>query len=480
MGRRWIMVSLAAAVLGLVQAAPAAAQSSVDVTAQQIVANGKTFQVKTVRIDLRDPMLQLEPVMAEQGFGYDETFDSMISRTGAVAAVNGTFFNAYEKTAGDRYPNGLLVAAGDTIHSGQNQSLLLLPDKVPVIRNMSLGIRVTFVQGKQTSTYFPWGINKYYGASVTDQVVWFTPAMGRVIDYPNSTKIVIRENVVTQITQDAVAVPDDGFVYFVGNSENNKKNMLPRIAVGDTIDTESIVKDAVSGEAMDPSQLLAALGAGPKLVTNGVVDVDYKRDGFDDPKITTQANRRSFAGVDGFGRLVMGTVDGATVYDEAEVALALGLTDAMNLDGGASSALYANGQTLTAPGRRLSNALVVRQLTEARAQIQVNGQFVPNFQGFIRNETTLVPIRPLLTAMKAEFKWDEAAFRLTVKKDGKTLVLNPDDRYAVLDGKRVLLETAPTLVDGRMYVPIRFMIETWGGKVDWNGELFRVSVEIGG
>lgn len=31
----------------------------------------------------------------------------------------------------------------------------------------------------------------------------------------------------------------------------------------------------------------------------------------------------------------------------------------MNLDGGASSGLYYNGKYLTAPGRKISNALIV-------------------------------------------------------------------------------------------------------------------------
>jgi exopolysaccharide biosynthesis protein len=42
----------------------------------------------------------------------------------------------------------------------------------------------------------------------------------------------------------------------------------------------------------------------------------------------------------------------------ADILRKLGAYQAMNLDGGASSGLYCNGQTLTAPGRLLSNALV--------------------------------------------------------------------------------------------------------------------------
>lgn len=474
--RKLLILLCAAGILCAGQAAAAA--PSVEAGTEQVTVRGRTVPVNTVRVDLRDPLLTLEPVTALNAIGYDEPFTSMIDRTGAAAAINGTFFNAYEKEPDARYPNGLLVASGETVHSGVNQSLILMADKLPVIRNVELGIRVTFAHGKQTSTYFPWGINKYYGAGEGDQVVWYTPAMGRTIDYPNGTKIVIRENVVTQITEDPVSVPGDGYVFFAGNSENNKKNLLPRIQVGDTVDLESVAKDAVSGEAVDPGLWLSAIGAGPKLVTAGAVDLDAARDGFDDPKLATQANRRSFVGIDGEGRLVMGTVDGVTLQEAAEAVLALGLREAMNLDGGASSGLYAEGSMLTRPGRSLSNALIVRRLAEPRTQLEVNGRFRPEFQGFIRNDTSLVPIRPLLQALGAEFKWNEEAGNLSVVKDGKTLLFTPGRGEVLVDGKKEALDTPPVIVDGRLYVPVRYVVESWGGKVKWDGALYRVSLEF--
>jgi exopolysaccharide biosynthesis protein len=483
MGRRLLVVSVAAVMLGAMLAGPwetKVSAAAVESVTEKLQVNGKWFTVKLAKVDMTDPLIRIEPVTAAGGIGYDEPFQDMMKRTGAAAAINGTFFNAYEKDAGIRYPNGLLIASGETLHSGENQSILVQADKTAAIRQISLGVRVTFIRGKATSTYFPWGINKYYGDGERDQVVWYTPAMGREIAYPNGTKIVIRENKVTRITEEAVTVPPDGFVCFVGNSGNNKQNLLPRIQVGDAVDVESVAKNSVTGEPLDPGQWLSAVGAGPKLVTGGAVDVDFKRDGFDDPKITTQSNRRSFAGIGGDGRLVFGTVDAATVREEAEIALSLGLTDAMNLDGGSSSALYANGQMLTAPGRALSNALIVRLLQEAQVQIEVNGRFVPDFQGFIRNATTMVPIRPLLKSMGAEFEWNGETSTLTVRKDGRTMVIKTEDRFVSMDGHPKELTVAPTIVDGHLYLPLRFMIEAWGGKVDWDARLFRAIVDIGG
>lgn len=49
---------------------------------------------------------------------------------------------------------------------------------------------------------------------------------------------------------------------------------------------------------------------------------------------------------------------GASVPDLAEIFISLGVDQAMNLDGGGSSALYYNGRYLAGPGRSLPNAVI--------------------------------------------------------------------------------------------------------------------------
>lgn len=58
------------------------------------------------------------------------------------------------------------------------------------------------------------------------------------------------------------------------------------------------------------------------------------------------------------GSVMLATVPGATMKQWAEVMQKLGAKQAMNLDGGASSALYGGGKVLTSAGRLLSNTLV--------------------------------------------------------------------------------------------------------------------------
>lgn len=79
-----------------------------------------------------------------------------------------------------------------------------------------------------------------------------------------------------------------------------------------------------------------------------------------DPKITSNSGARSLIGVNSSNQLVMATVPRATVRQLAEIARNMGLIQAMNLDGGASSGLYYGGKYLTSPGRSLSNCIVVK------------------------------------------------------------------------------------------------------------------------
>ncbi|SEF44375.1 Copper amine oxidase N-terminal domain-containing protein [Paenibacillus sp. UNC499MF] len=455
----------------------ALADDAVTSGSRQINAGGKSFAVKWVRVDVTDPYLEIVPVTASRGIGYDESFSSMIARTGAVAAVNGTFFNAYEKDASIRYPNGLMLKDGELLHSGENQSLIVDADKTVDIRKLKMSYTITATHGGKDYTFSPWGTNKDYGDSQPDQVVWFTPEYKAAVSKSGTTKVVVRDGVITAITTGSVYVPYDGYVCLIGNSSNNKNNLLPHLHVGDTVKAKLEVTE--NGQQVQGAELWqSATGVGPKLVTGGKVDIDPARDGFSDPKITKSAAMRSFVGADGQGRLVMGTVNGATMSDLAQIALAMGLTDAMNMDGGASSGLYANGSMLTTPGRALSNALVVKRHATPQVQVAVNGQLSAGFKGFIGGETTMVPMRPLLNAMNAEYKWDNAAHSLTLKKGNVEMVMTVGSYYIRVNGTDHWVPAAPQLLDNYLYVPLRFTAEKIGAEVKWNQSLYRADIVL--
>lgn len=114
------------------------------------------------------------------------------------------------------------------------------------------------------------------------------------------------------------------------------------------------------GTAFDAGQVEGAVQAGPMLLKNGNVAVNAAAEGFQDPKILTGGGARSAIGITQNHELILLTVGGSTIPQLAQIMKQAGAYQAMNLDGGASSGLYLNGKYITTPGRKVSNALLVK------------------------------------------------------------------------------------------------------------------------
>ncbi len=93
----------------------------------------------------------------------------------------------------------------------------------------------------------------------------------------------------------------------------------------------------------------------PTLLHDGDVVIDTG-------KLTSyQKDVKGLRGAIGVGdsNLYLAIISNATVVDAAYAMKALGAKDALNLDGGGSSALYLNGSYIVGPGRSLPNAVVL-------------------------------------------------------------------------------------------------------------------------
>jgi phosphodiester glycosidase/sporulation related protein len=152
---------------------------------------------------------------------------------------------------------------------------------------------------------------------------------------------------------------------------------LDGVAVGDRVDLDPSLVSS-SGRALRTSPDLSVVNGGPLLVRDGHEDITQKQDGFvhpGDPSFAygwfVKRNPRTIAGIDGQGRTVLVTVDGRSTTDlglstpeAADVARSLGLVDAINLDGGGSTAMAVRGQVIGHPSdatgeRPVGDALLV-------------------------------------------------------------------------------------------------------------------------
>ncbi|HSX39537.1 MAG TPA: phosphodiester glycosidase family protein [Candidatus Saccharimonadales bacterium] len=81
----------------------------------------------------------------------------------------------------------------------------------------------------------------------------------------------------------------------------------------------------------------------------------------EDRIVTSYQKLKGTKGAIGIGKsnLYLAIITNASVSDAAYVMQALGAQDALNLDGGGSSAMYLNGHYILGPGRSLPNAVVL-------------------------------------------------------------------------------------------------------------------------
>lgn len=131
------------------------------------------------------------------------------------------------------------------------------------------------------------------------------------------------------------------------------------------------------------------------------------------------------------------------------------------------SAIQTNGGTITL---QIGNAKMT--VDGASKSIDEQGT-VP----VIRNDRTLLPVRAVFEAMGGTVGWDNASRVVTLTKDGKTLYLGINNTLSWdSNGKYYTLDSAPIILNNRTMLPIRFVVEYFGGSVAWNATTKTVTI----
>lgn len=101
--------------------------------------------------------------------------------------------------------------------------------------------------------------------------------------------------------------------------------------------------------------------------------------------------------------------------------------------------------------------------------VYVNGQaLLTDVTPIIYNGRTLAPMRSLFEAVGAEVTWYPEESKVVANKDDTSIQLIIGDENAIINGKEILLDVQPKIVDGRTLVPLRFVSEALLMDVYWN------------
>lgn len=99
---------------------------------------------------------------------------------------------------------------------------------------------------------------------------------------------------------------------------------------------------------------------------------------------------------------------------------------------------------------------------------------------YLAKGRTMVPLRFLAEALGGKVEWDKNKQAAVVTLGGKTILLTPGKAAASVDGKEVKLEVPAALVQGRTFVPIRFVAETLGAQVQFDQKTQEIHIIMSG
>jgi hypothetical protein len=310
-------------------------------------------------------------------------------RLRAVAAVNGGYF------AGDGNPVGALASAGRLLSEPVGgRSALLLGATPPTIGPLRFegAVRIGDEAGLLD------GINRTPGeipacggrggdrpterpeavTTCTDpsELVLVTPDWGaRTPRRPGSLDALVRGGVVAALRRGGgTAVPPDAAVV---TATGGARTLLRNAGVGAVAELDQSLR--LRSSPLPAGAVGEIASGGPRLLAAGRVRVRSSAEGFSPlsapwfhSSFVASRQPRTMAGVRRDGSLLLVTVDGrrpawsagVTLSEGARVMRSLGARDALNLDGGGSTAMAVRGRAVSRPSdpsgeRPVSDAIVV-------------------------------------------------------------------------------------------------------------------------
>jgi len=96
----------------------------------------------------------------------------------------------------------------------------------------------------------------------------------------------------------------------------------------------------------------------------------------------------------------------------------------------------------------------------------------------IINSRTMVPIRVISEAFGYSVQWDDSQKKVTITGLGHSIELFNGKPTAYVDGAPMEIDAPPTIVQGTMLVPVRFIVESMGLNVLWDPNLRKVEVTL--
>ncbi|MFD0870466.1 stalk domain-containing protein [Paenibacillus residui] len=309
--------------------------------------------VNVIEVALENPMVKLDVMTGKGGkFTTKNTVKKMAQETGAVAGVNGDFYNTKANLA----PMGPQMSGGEIMATPNElpgfYSFGLTKDNKPVIDMFTFTGSVTAANG---NSYYLGGVNKTYywfepsgQHSMIDSIFLYTSSWGSS-DRANDgvtvpTEVLVQNGIIQDIKVNGIfemAPPEDGYILRAAGA--GAQFVQDNLKIGDPIHSAYNIVPRDPSRPYDAEDFQMMIGGHTILVDNGQPaalsrkDADY-----------TKARARTAIGYSQDEKYVYlinvednANSDGMSFAEMQDVMTQIGIWKGMNLDGGGSSQMVA-------------------------------------------------------------------------------------------------------------------------------------------
>ncbi len=297
------------------------------------VYGGRT-RINLLDVNMSVSPVQVRPMTASSTFHSLKDVHDHVRDSGALAAINANYFK------GNGTPLGTLMLDGEWL-SGPLYTRVALGftdgGYARIARVAMHGILHTSILGHETL----WVNNMNQPRSSGSHCVLYTRRWGESVSLPYEGTLIAVNSYGEIVDSDSksIAIPFGGFV--LADSKDSplaslRQNNGAKVSVDWNITPKewTNVTQAVSG--------------GPLLLKDGKFAFDLKAEKFPASWTGSHITRRTAVGITADDHLLMATFEGPhSLYDVAKFFLKHGCTEAMNLDGGGSTTMVVNGNTVT-------------------------------------------------------------------------------------------------------------------------------------
>lgn len=318
--------------------------SNTDIKVDKKSVNGINMNIVTVP---NNQDLKFDVIKANNSIVGAEPFISMVKRSNSVVAVNGNFFDAYKTFI----PYGSIVKNGEILQGdGNNAAFIRTKDGKNYISKVTINHLFTTDRSKINVWYTNSGLND------PSAICTFNKYYGDSVKLGNGKYIIVENNTIKEYNNanKVVNIPKNGHLIYLASKSIDFNYLDKVITVGTPVNyTLQYKGDSRIGD----NNVQTLVAAGPLLVKDGKNVSSSDKSSYES-KIRNQNAQRSAIGIKSNGEVVIVTGT-ATINKLADAMISLGCVEATNLDGGASSALYANGAVLQKAGRNLNTVLSI-------------------------------------------------------------------------------------------------------------------------